>query len=100
MVFEVFLVQVANRINLEVAHFIHKMDLVLSESYLGNLLENFMGLGGAEVIVELMRADAQAYNLQQVVYIGLPAPIERDIIDRNASLEWFQINLVHRRIWF
>lgn len=65
----------------------HQMELILFESNLGDVLEYFMGLGEAEIIVKLMGANTQSNYLQQLVDIGLPAPIERNMVDRDAALE-------------
>lgn len=71
-----------------IAHFVHEPKLELFESNLGYVLEYFVGLGGAEIVVEFLGTDAQRYDLQQLGDIGLLAPIERDVVDRDASLEW------------
>lgn len=63
MISKVLVVQVANRINLMIAHFVHEPKLELFESNLGYVLEYFVGLGGAEIVVEFLGTDAQRYDL-------------------------------------
>lgn len=46
-----------------IAHFVHEPKLELFESNLGYVLEYFVGLGGAEIVVEFLGTDAQRYDL-------------------------------------
>lgn len=46
-----------------IAHFVHEPKLELFESNLGYVLEYFVGLGGAEIVVKFLGADAQRYDL-------------------------------------